>query len=214
RSRQIAPRPAPPDCTSDPAANALKRPPSRSKANPTRVAHPDPIRSADPPPPLPSSNPARRPKLLFLVTEDWYFCSHRLPVARAARDAGFEVVVATRVREHGELIREEGFALRPIPWRRRGDGLLGAVRAIGAITRLYRAERPNILHHVALKPVLFGSLARHLAFARSDHAPASVASVMGLGSGFTAMTAAARLRRPPLGLALRLAAGSRRDWAV
>ena len=178
------------------------------------MAHPDPIRSADPPPPLPSSNPARRPKLLFLVTEDWYFCSHRLPVARAARDAGFEVVVATRVRAHGGQIRDEGFALRPIAWRRRGDGLLGAARAIAAITRLYRAERPNILHHVALKPVLFGSLARHLAFARTDHAPASVASVMGLGSGFTAMTAAARLRRPPLGLALRLAAGSGRDWVV
>ena len=48
------------------------------------------------------------PKLLFLVTEDWYFCSHRLPVARAARDAGFAVAVATRVRDHGDAIRAEG----------------------------------------------------------------------------------------------------------
>jgi len=178
------------------------------------VAHPDPIRSAVLPLPFPAAAAARQPKLLFLVTEDWYFCSHRLPVARAAREAGFAVVVATRVREHGEQIREEGFALRPIPWRRRGDGLLGAARAIAAITRLYHAERPDILHHVALKPVLFGSLARHLAFARSDHAPASVASIMGLGSGFTATTAAARLRRPPLSLALRLAASNARDWVV
>ena len=72
----------------------------------------------DPVPPLssPSAEPdaGRRQKLLFLVTEDWYFCSHRLPVARAAREAGFEVVVATRVRAHGEEIRDEGFALRPI----------------------------------------------------------------------------------------------------
>jgi glycosyltransferase involved in cell wall biosynthesis len=178
------------------------------------VAHPDPIRSAVPPMPLPAIAAAWRPKLLFLVTEDWYFCSHRLPVARAARDAGFAVVVATRVREHGAQICDEGFGLRSIAWRRRGDGLPGAARAIVAITRLYRAERPDILHHVALKPVLFGSLARHLAFARSDDAPASIASVMGLGSGFTAMTAAARLRRPPLSLALRLATGSARDWVV
>jgi glycosyltransferase involved in cell wall biosynthesis len=148
------------------------------------------------------------------VTEDWYFCSHRLPVARAARDAGFEVVVATRVRAHGGQIRDEGFVLRPIAWRRRGDGVLGAARAIAAITRLYRAERPDIVHHVALKPVLFGGLARRLAFAGSADAPASVASVMGLGSGFTAMTAAARLRRPPLGLALRLAAGGGRGSVV
>jgi glycosyltransferase involved in cell wall biosynthesis len=178
------------------------------------MAHPDPIRSAVPPMPLPAIAAAQCPKLLFLVTEDWYFCSHRLPVARAARDAGFAVVVATRVREHGAQICDEGFGLRSIAWRRRGDGLPGAARAITAITRLYRAERPDILHHVALKPVLFGSLARHLAFARSDDAPASIASVMGLGSGFTARTAAARLRRPPLGLALRLATGNARDWVV
>ena len=115
---------------------------------------------------------ARRPKLLFLVTEDWYFCSHRLPVARAARDAGFAVVVATRVRAHGERIRREGFELRPIAWRRRGDGLVGAVRAISEIARLYRAERPDLLHHVALKPVLFGGVARRLAFPGSADAPA------------------------------------------
>src|SRR4051794_8841662 len=35
-----------------------------------------------------------RPKLIYLVTEDWYFWSHRLPIARAARDAGFDIVVA------------------------------------------------------------------------------------------------------------------------
>jgi glycosyltransferase involved in cell wall biosynthesis len=156
------------------------------------------------PTPLP---PARRPpKLLFLVTEDWYFCSHRLPVARAARDAGFEVVVATRVQAHGRQIRDEGFTLRPIAWRRGGDGLVGAARAVVAIIRLYRSERPDMLHHVALKPVLFGGLARALAFRHADETPASINSVMGLGSGFSATTLAARLRRPPLGVALRLAA--------
>jgi len=56
------------------------------------------------------------PKLVFLVTEDWYFCSHRLPAARAALAAGFDVVVATRVRAHGDQICDEGFALRPIRW--------------------------------------------------------------------------------------------------
>ena len=157
---------------------------------------------------------ARRPKLLFLVTEDWYFCSHRLPVARAARDDGFEVVVATRVRAHGEQICDEGFILRPIAWRRRGDGLLGAARAIQAITRLYRAERPDIVHHVALKPVLFGGLARRLAFPRGADGPISIDSVMGLGSGFSVMTPAARLRRPSLGLALRFVTGGGRGWVV
>jgi glycosyltransferase involved in cell wall biosynthesis len=156
----------------------------------------------------------RRPKLLFLVTEDWYFCSHRLPVARAALKAGFEVVVATRVREHGEEIRGEGFALRPIPWRRRGDGLLGAARAISAIARLYRAEHPQIVHHIALKPVLFGGIARRIAFGHSAGAPALVDSVMGLGSGFSRTARASKLRRQPLALALRVVAGGSRGRIV
>jgi glycosyltransferase involved in cell wall biosynthesis len=156
----------------------------------------------------------RRPKLLFLVTEDWYFCSHRMPVARAARDDGFEVVVATRVRSHGRQISDEGFKVRPIAWRRRGDGLIGAARAVIAISRLYREERPDILHHVALKPVLFGGLARTLAFRGAADMPASIDSVMGLGSGFSATGLAGRLRRPPLGVALRLIAGSGRGRVV
>jgi glycosyltransferase involved in cell wall biosynthesis len=149
---------------------------------------------------LPQGAVARRPKLFFLVTEDWYFWTHRLPVARAARDAGFAVAVATRVREHGDRIREEGFALHPLAWRRRGDGLSGAWRAIREIARMYRAERPDILYHVALKPVLFGGIAARLAFRRGA-APAVLSAVMGFGSS------AARWRRAALGWALRIVVG-------
>jgi glycosyltransferase involved in cell wall biosynthesis len=157
---------------------------------------------------------ARRPKLLFLVTEDWYFCSHRLPAARAARAAGFDVVVATRVRAHGDRICDEGFALRPIGWRRRGDGLVGARRAISEITGLYRSERPDIVHHIALKPVLFGGIARRLAFPGPESAPVAIDSITGLGSNFSAASFAARLRRPSLGIALRLAAGRERRLVI
>lgn len=101
----------------------------------------------------------RRPKLLFLVTEDWYFCSHRLPVARAARDAGFDVAVACRVREHGDQILREGFRLVPLDWAR---GHANPVRALAELLRvvaLYRRERPDIVHHVAVKPALMGGVA-------------------------------------------------------
>lgn len=158
-----------------------------------------------------ASQPAvRRPKLLFLVTEDWYFWSHRLPVARAARDAGYAVVVAARVREHGDRIRAEGFRLCPLPWRRSGDGLIGAARAIAAIAALYRRERPDIVHHVALKPALFGAVALRLAFPSRAGRPARVAAVNGLGSGLGSPAGLARLVRPVLGWAVRqaLAEGS------
>lgn len=156
---------------------------------------------ADRPADVATPTGAGRPKLLFLVTEDWYFCSHRLPVARAARDAGFVVVVATRVRDHGEAIRCEGFALRPLAWRRRGDGAAGAFRAIFEIARLYRAERPDIVHHVALKPVLLGGLALRLAFPFRAGRPPLISAVMGLGSQFRRSWMARALGR-----AVRLAA--------
>jgi glycosyltransferase involved in cell wall biosynthesis len=216
------------NCASHLDANALERVPPRGKIG--REARPpefprfrssllpgDAVRS-DPTSALAAGVDAghrgRRPKLLFLVTEDWYFCSHRLPVARAAREAGFEVVVAARVRAHGRQIVDEGFTLRPIAWRRRGDGLFGAARAVCAIARLYRAERPDVLHHVALKPVLFGGLARTLAFRGGADAPVAIDSLMGLGSGFSAMAFAAKLRRAGLGLALRLVAAGGRGRIV
>ena len=175
----------------------------------SRVSLSDPILPIASPPASVAGDGGRRPKLLFLATEDWYFWTDRLPVARAAREAGFAVIVAARVRAHAERIRAEGFALRPLAWRRRGDGLLGAARAVLAIVRLYRAERPDIIHHVALKPMLFGGLARRLAFA-GGAAAAPIDAVMGLGSGFSGTTLARRLGRRLLGLALRLAArGSR-----
>ncbi|MGD8937723.1 MAG: glycosyltransferase, partial [Thiogranum sp.] len=62
-------------------------------------------------PGLAEADGVRRTRILFLVAEDWYFCSHRLPVARAARDAGCEVIVATRVDRHADHIRREGFTL-------------------------------------------------------------------------------------------------------
>ena len=156
--------------------------------------------------PIVAPKPSQPPKLLFLVTEDWYFCSHRLPVARAALAAGFAVVVATRVRAHGAQIAAEGFVVRPLAWRRRGDRLIGGLRALAEIVRLYRDEQPDIAHHVALKPVLFGGLARALAFFGQSEKPAVIDAVMGLGSGFTARGRCSRLRRRLLALGLRLAA--------
>ena len=126
-----------------------------------------------------TTNPPSRPRLLYLVTEDWYFCSHRLPVARAARDAGAEVVVATRVAGHGQEIEAEGFRLIPLAWRRGSHAPLAELAAISEITRVYARERPDLVHHVALKPVIYGSIAAVLA-----RVPHVVNALTGLGALF------------------------------
>ncbi len=138
------------------------------------------------------------PKLIYLVTEDWYFWSHRLPVARAARAAGFEVGVATRVREHGDRILAEGFRLHPLSWQPGRRDPLDAAAAIGEIARLYRRERPDLVHHVAMKPVVLGGVAARLA-----GVPAVVHALTGLGTLFLGRSTRARLVRRGVGLALR-----------
>jgi len=133
-------------------------------------------------------------KLLFVVTEDWYFVSHRLPLAVAAREAGFDVVVATRVGEHGETIRAAGIRLIPLGLsRRRGNPF----QEIVTLVRLYRRERPDIVHHVALKAVLYGALA-----ARVAGVPGRVNAVTGLGWLFTSAKGITRIIRPAVRLAL------------
>jgi len=127
-------------------------------------------------------------KLIFLVTEDWYFWSHRLPMARAARDAGFAVAVATRVAEHGERIRAEGFALHALQWRREANGAWASLTAIIEIYRLYRHERPLLVHHVALKPALLGGIAAWLA-----GVPAVISMIAGTGYVGTDARMGARL---------------------
>ena len=130
-------------------------------------------------------------KILYLVTEDWYFCSHRLPLAVAAKQAGYEVVVATHVNDHGDLIRRSGLRLVPIMMRRRGAGWLHECKSFLEVIRLYLSERPDIVHQVALKPVVVGGVAAWL-----TSVPVVINAVAGLGYVFTAQGWKGRLLRP------------------
>lgn len=105
-------------------------------------------------------------KVLFLVSEDWYFWSHRLGLARAAKASGCEVVVATRVHACGRGIESEGFKLYPINLRRGGMNPFADAWAVFELARLYARERPDIVHQVAAKPILCGTIAARLAGVR------------------------------------------------
>lgn len=119
--------------------------------------------------------------MIFVVTEDWYFCSHRLPIARALRDTGYQVAVATRVTAHGQIIEDEGFHLYPLDFQRSGLNLLSDLGVLWRLFRVYRKARPQVAHHVALKPVLYGSIAAKLA-----GVPSVVNAFMGLGYLYSA----------------------------
>ncbi len=119
------------------------------------------------------------PRLLYVVTEDWYFLSHRLPMARAARDAGYEVHVATRIKDGRAAIEREGFVPHALSWSRGSLSAFESLAAVLELRRLVRALRPDIVHNIALKPVLIGTTAS-LALPRL----AVVNSLTGLGTLF------------------------------
>ncbi len=145
-------------------------------------------------------NDLRSSTILLLVTEDWYFWSHRLPLARAARDAGAHVIIATRVEKLRAAIEKEGFELVELPWRRRSNHLWNEMRALIAIVALYRRKRPDVVHHVAIKPVVYGGIATRLAGARSQ-----VNAIAGLGYLETSRQLRARILRGVFNAVLRFA---------
>jgi glycosyltransferase involved in cell wall biosynthesis len=144
-------------------------------------------------------------RILFLVTEDWYFISHRLPLAIAARDAGFEVTVVTRVSDHGDAIRAAGLRLVPFEWSRRGMNPFRELVVLARLVALYRLERPDIVHQVALKPVLYGSIAACL----MHHRLRVVNAIAGMGFVFSSGARLARVLRPIVVRAYRMLLGGR-----
>lgn len=138
------------------------------------------------------------PKIFLVVSEDWIFLWHCLPIARAARDAGFDVVVATRITAHGDAIRKEGFRLRHLDVQRGSLSPLRDLHTIWSLWRLYREEQPSLVHNVAMKPIVYGGVAARLAGVRHV-----VSWVMGLGFVPASPRLTARLLRPLLLGALR-----------
>jgi glycosyltransferase involved in cell wall biosynthesis len=129
-----------------------------------------------------------QPKILFFAAEDWFVCSHWLPLISAAKSAGFDVVVVTRVNKHADKILELGITLVPFEISRRGLNPFRELKTIFQLWEIYRKEQPDIVHHVAMKPMLYGSL-----IARLSSVPHSVNWVAGMGWLFTSNRLKARM---------------------
>ncbi len=131
-------------------------------------------------------------RLLFLVNVSWFFLSHRFELAKAARNAGYDVHVATEIcsEEDARTIRAAGLTLHDVPFGRGVSRPWSDVSALLASRRIMRRLRPDIVHTVGLKPLVIGGVAGRLA-----HAPNFVMAITGLGHSFVGTTWFSRLRR-------------------
>jgi len=122
-------------------------------------------------------------RLLFLVATDTYFCSHRLNLAKAALNEGFEVALATRCtsEHHKTLIEDVGIKIFPLKFFDRSTiHPYKQVLILKELYNIYKRYCPHIVHHVAIKPVVFGSLVAKLC-----RVPRIINALGGLGYLFT-----------------------------
>lgn len=115
-------------------------------------------------------------RLLYVVNNPAFFLSHRLPLALAAKQAGFDVHVATMDGPSVTQIVEHGLTHHVVPMSRSGKNPVREIETLFFLWRLFRRLRPTVVHAVTIKPVLYGGIAARLA-----GVPAYIAAVSGLG---------------------------------
>lgn len=142
--------------------------------------------------------------LLFVVNVDWFFLSHRLPIALEALRQGYSVHIATGLTDKSKELQRHGLVVHPLNLDRSSTGLGNAWRTMIQLWRVFRLVRPDVVHLVTIKPVLLGGLV-----ARLTMVPAVVVAVSGLGFVFIAHGPRALVRRWLVGGMYRIALGHR-----
>lgn len=148
-------------------------------------------------------------KLLFFVNTPEFFLSHRLPIALAARNAGYTVQIVTGPGSASERIRALGFEHHCLAISRSGTKPWLELYSLWSLWRLLHWLKPDLLHLVTIKPVLYGGL-----IARLTGVPAVVAAISGLGSVFVTRSGFAHWLRYGVKLLYRLALGHPRLMAI
>ncbi|HUS54352.1 MAG TPA: glycosyltransferase family 4 protein [Thermohalobaculum sp.] len=147
----------------------------------------------------PASAPGR---LLFVINDLAFLISHRLPVAQAALEAGYEVHIAAPKDSSSEMrLAGQGFHLHRLSMHRHKVNPFSELRSIWQIFRTYRRLKPDTVHLITIKPVLYGGISARLA-----GVPAVVSAISGLGFAFSGRSfksrAISRLVKPLYRLAL------------
>lgn len=122
----------------------------------------------------------KQKKVLIVEGHPKYFVSHRLPWARAAREAGYEIHVTALKTGDGDLVREAGFQYHDLAVQDRGKNPAAELRFLYRLYHLFRALEPDLVHFITLRAVLYGALP-----VRFSGIPAVLNSVTGLGFLFS-----------------------------
>lgn len=118
-------------------------------------------------------------KLFIVVNVDWFFLSHRLPVALAAQKAGWDVTIVAADTGKLNKITEYGLKVIDLPMNRSGMNIIEELKTLNWLCKLYKREKPDVVHHVGMKTILWGTLA-----AEFSRVHGVVNAISGLGGFF------------------------------
>lgn len=122
----------------------------------------------------------RAPRICFVISEDWYFWSHRRNLAKSLMDKGWRVDVVTSCGDFRSKIEAAGILHHSVGLQRNGKNLTHEAQVVRRLATTFREIKPDIVHIVGMKPMILGSMA-----ARIANVPGVVCSIAGLGWLFT-----------------------------
>ncbi|WP_394560337.1 glycosyltransferase family 4 protein [Aquipseudomonas alcaligenes] len=149
------------------------------------------------------------PLIIFFLSVDWFFCSHFIERAIAAQKAGYRVLIICNVDRHAAVIEAASLRLIAIPINRRSLNPFAALLTLARVYQVYRREKPTLVHQVALKPILLGSVASWLA-----GVPGTLNAIVGGGYLFNSPRMLIKAIRPFLINALGFLLQRRGSWTV
>lgn len=129
-------------------------------------------------------------KIVFIVNVDWFFISHRLPIALEAINRGYEVYIFAKDTGKMAYLKSLGINICPINLERGSINPVQTLNLLFDLKSKLKKIQPDVVHLVTIKPVLIGGLASILA-----KVPAIVYAISGLGFIFTNTMLKAKILR-------------------
>lgn len=138
-------------------------------------------------------------KIIYFCAVDWFFCSHFLSRALAAKAAGYDVLVLTNVIDHEDALKQSNLRYKHINISRRSINPFRMIIELLRVAFVYWREKPDLIHQIALKPILLGVIAARMVGCRKV-----INAVVGGGYIFSSEQLTARILRPILKIGLKL----------
>jgi len=129
-------------------------------------------------------------KILYVVNNADFLISHRLPLLKAAHEQGYAVHVACPATSTIQKLKEEGVTHHAWRLSRKSINPVNEMRTIRNLYQIYQQVKPDLAHHLTIKPIIYGAIA-----ARWAHTPAVINAVCGMGSTYISNSVKYRVLR-------------------